>query len=219
MNAFAPTNALHTILYHLDKLHALCHEQSCRTDSCLLDRHLVCANHCISECRLCLLFSHVYPSSDTLEYFDCAMFSNPSNYKSVHDSRFHGDEVFDLRSDLSQGRGDDAEHPTTIPIYITTTSQAPSALMLRPQAYAIGHKVNSLLSESSLSACKTWMLLQARTLFIIRYTRGDHGEPKDQGQAFVKAKEGEGRRASCYRPRTSGPTPGNPTPITEHTRS
>ena len=54
---------------------------------------------------------------------------------------------------------DDAEHPTNIPMYSTTTPQAPSAHMLRPRAYAIGPKVNSLLSESSLSACKTWMLL------------------------------------------------------------
>ena len=99
------------------------------------------------------------------------------------------------------------EHPTFIPIYTTTSPQAPSAHMLRPQAYAIGPKVNSLLSESSLSACKTWMLLQARTLCILRYTRGDHGEPKDQGQACAEAKEGEGRRDSCYRPRTSGPSP------------
>ena len=67
----------------------------------------------------------------------------------------HGDLVFDPRSDLSQGRGDDAEHPTIIPMYT--------------RAYGIT-KVNSLLSESSLSACKTWMLLQARTLFILRYT-------------------------------------------------
>ena len=75
------------------------------------------------------------------------------------------------------------------------------------RAYAIGPKVNSLLSESSFSACKTWMLLQARTLFILRYTRGDHGEPKDQGQACAEAKEGEGRRDSCYRSQTSGPSP------------
>ena len=39
----------------------------------------------------------------------------------------------------------DAEHPTIIPMYT--------------RAYSIGHQVNSLLSESSLSACKTWMLL------------------------------------------------------------
>ena len=198
MYDFAPMNALHLIPYHLAKLHVLCHEQSCLTDSFLHDGHFVCANHCISECRLCLLFLHVYHSGDTLEYLDCAMFSTSSNYKSVHDNRFHGDEVFDPRSDLSQGRGDDAEHPTIIPMYT--------------RAYAIGPKVNSLLSESSLSACKTWMLLQARTLCILRYTRGDHGEPKDQGQVCAGPKEGEGRRASCYRPRTSGPSPDIRTP-------
>jgi hypothetical protein len=100
-------------------------------------------------------------------------------------------------------------------MYTTTTPQAPSAHMLRPRAYAIGPKVNSLLSESSLSACKTWMLLQARTLCILRYIRGDHGEPKDQGQVCAGAKEGEGRRASCYSGRTSGPWPlksGPPSP-------
>ena len=32
-------------------------------------------------------------------------------------SPYHGDEDFDPRSDLSQGRGDDAEHPTIIPMY------------------------------------------------------------------------------------------------------
>ena len=78
-----------------------------------------------------------------------------------------------------------------IPMYTTTSPQAPSAHMLRPQAYAIGHKVNSLLSESSLSACKTWMLPQARTLCILRSIRGDHGEPKDQGQVCAGAREGE----------------------------
>ena len=192
MNAFAPMNALHLIPYHLAKLHVLCHEQPCLADSFLHDGHFVCANHCISECRLCLLFLHVYHSGDTLEYLDCAMFSTSSNCKSVHDNRFHGDEVFDPRSDLSQGRGDDAEHPTIIPMYT--------------QAYAFGPKVNSLLSESSFSACKTWMLLQVRTLCILRYTRGDHGEPKDQGQACTEVKEGEGRRASYYSGRTSGPS-------------
>src|SRR4051812_27616883 len=60
---------------------------------------------------LCLLSLHVYHSGDTLDYLDCAMTSTPSNYKSVNDIRFHGDEDFDPRSDLSQGRGDDAEHP------------------------------------------------------------------------------------------------------------
>ena len=107
-----------------------------------------------------------------------------------------------------KGGGYDAEHPTIIPMYT--------------RSYAIGPKVNSLLSESSLSACKTWMLLQAWTLFILRYTRGDHGEPKDQGQACAEAKEEETVTTGPGHPapaRTSGPTPGNSAPITEDTRS
>ena len=74
------------------------------------------------------------------------------------------------------------------------------------QAYAFGPKVNSLLSESSLSACKTWMLLQVRTLCILRYTRGVQGESKDQGQACAGANEGEGRRVCCYSSLTSSPS-------------
>jgi hypothetical protein len=86
MNEFAPMNALHIMLYHLAKLHVPCHEQSCRTDSSLLDGYLMCANHCISKCPLCLLILYVYHPDDSLKYFDCAM-----TYKSVHDNRFHGD--------------------------------------------------------------------------------------------------------------------------------
>ena len=105
MNVFAPMNALHTIPYLLDKLHAPCLAHSCRTDLCLFDGHLVCANHCISECRLCLLFLHVYHYGDTLEYLDCAMSSTPSSFKYVHENCFHGDEDHDSRSDLSQVGG------------------------------------------------------------------------------------------------------------------
>ena len=112
-----------------------------------------------------------------------------------------------IRGRIFPKGGDDAEHPMFIPMYTPTTLQAPRGHMTRPLTYAIGPKVNSLFFESSLSACKTWLLLQARTLCILRYTRGDHGEPKDQGQACAEAKEGEGRRDSCYRPRTSGPSP------------
>lgn len=100
-----PMNALHINLYHLDKLHALSHEPSCRTASYLLHGHFVCANHCISKCTLCLLILHVPHTGDTLEYLDCAMPSTSSNYKSVHNERFHGDEDHDPRSDLSQGGG------------------------------------------------------------------------------------------------------------------
>ena len=167
----------------------LYHELSCRTDSFLHDGHFVCANHCISKCTLCLFLLHVYQSGDTLEYLDCAMPSTSSNYKSVHDNRFHGDEDHDPRSDLSQGGGDDAEHPTFIPMYTPTTLQAPRGHMTRPQTYAIGHKVNSLLFEPSLSTCETWLLPHAWTLHTLRYNQDDHGESKDQGQAWKRRRK------------------------------
>ncbi len=55
MNDFAPMNALHVILHHLDKHLMHFHEQFLWTNSCLFDGHLVCVNHCVSECHLCLL--------------------------------------------------------------------------------------------------------------------------------------------------------------------
>ena len=66
-HAFVPMNALHLIPYHLAKLHVLCHEQSCLTDSFLLDGHFVCDKHCISKCTSCLLILHVPHTGDTLE--------------------------------------------------------------------------------------------------------------------------------------------------------
>ena len=67
MIAFPPMNDLHLILDHLDKLHALCHEQYCRTDPYLLDGHFVCANHCISGvacvCSFCMSITPETPWS------------------------------------------------------------------------------------------------------------------------------------------------------------
>ena len=83
----------------------------------------------------------------------------------------------------------DAEHPTFIPMYTPTTLQAPRGHMTRPQTYAIGHKVNSLLFEPSLSTCETWLLPHAWTLPILRYNRDDHGESKDQGQAWKRRRK------------------------------
>ena len=51
---------------------------------------------------------------------------NVSDIFNVKDlSPFHGDEDFDPRSDLSQGRGDDAEHPSIIPMDSTPTHPTP----------------------------------------------------------------------------------------------
>ena len=195
MNAYAPMNALHLIPYHLAKLHVLCHEQPCLAESFLHDGHLVCANQCISECCLCLLFLHVYHSGDTLDYMDCAMSSTSSNYKSVYDSRFHGDEVFDPRSDLSQRRGDDAEHPTIIPMYT--------------QAYAIGHKVNPFLNASPSHSYETWLLPNVKTLCVLRNRGDDHGDARSIGQVHTEADQQVLQVESpwSYSGRTSGRSP------------
>jgi len=119
----------------------------------------------------------------------------------------------------------DAEHPMFIPMYTPTTLQAPRGHMTRPRTYAIGHKVNSLLFEPSLSAYETWLLPHAWTLHTLRYNQDDHGESKDQGQAWKRRRKKEGRRrwSGCWsqagrpdrRPDhpgpagSSGPSPGS----------
>ena len=82
---------------------------------------------------------------------------------------YHGDEDFDPRSDLSQGRGDDAEHPSIIPMDASTSPSTPRGPMTRARSKAIEDKVNSLLSEIPLSTQETWLLPQTETLCVIRY--------------------------------------------------
>src|SRR3989337_2565872 len=89
-------------------------------------------------------------------------------------------------------------------MYTSTTPQAPSGHTMRPRPYAIGHKVNSLLSEPSLSTYETWLLPHAWTLHILRYNRDDHGGSKDQGQAWKRRrKKKNGQDSTC---------PGHPDP-------
>ena len=59
-------------------------------------------------------------------------------------------------------------------MYTPTTLQTPSGHMTRPQTYAIGHKVNSLLSELRLSMHENWLLPQLETLCVIRYLEESH---------------------------------------------
>ena len=95
---------------------------------------------------------------------------NVSDIFNVNDlSPYHGDEDFDLRSDLSQGRGDDAEHPTVIPMDTTSTTQAPSGPMTRARAHAIQSEVNSLLVELPFDPLETWLLPQTEMLCVLRY--------------------------------------------------
>ena len=48
-------------------------------------------------------------------------------------SPYHGDEEFDPRTDLPQGRGDDAEHRKIIPMDAPTPPTTPLGLMTRAE--------------------------------------------------------------------------------------
>ena len=61
-----------------------------------------------------------------------------------------------------------------------------------------------------LSTRETWLLLQARTLCILRYTRGDHGEPKDQGRACAKAWKRRRKKSQLLQAPDIRPQPGHP---------
>ena len=91
-----------------------------------------------------------------------------------------------IRGRIFPKGGDDAEHPTIIPMYTSTTPQAPKGHTIRPRPYAMGHKVNSLLFEPYLPTYETWLLPHAWTLCILRLIRDDHGDSKDQGQAWKR---------------------------------
>ena len=114
--------------------------------------------------------------------------------------------------------GTDAEHPTFIPMYTPTTLQAPRGHMTRPRTYAIGHKVNSLLFKTSLSACETWLLPHAWTLHTLRYNRDDHGGSKDQGQAWKRRRKKKQGQASG-KPGPSGLCPKLPACLRAKTRA
>ena len=84
---------------------------------------------------------------------------NVSDTFNVKDlSPYHGDEEFDPRSDLSQGRGDDAEHPTIIPMDASTPPTTPLGPMTRTRARALETEVTSLLSQFHFDAHEPWLL-------------------------------------------------------------
>ena len=80
-------------------------------------------------------------------------------------STYHGDEDFDPRSDLSQGRGDDAEHPTDITM---------SRVCLASDTFNIHFtytKVNHLLYACSLDPFEDGILLDTPLVCMHRYCR------------------------------------------------
>ena len=93
-------------------------------------------------------------------------------------SPYHGDEDFDPRTDLPQGRGDDAEHPKVIPMDLPTSTTTPLGPMTRARARALETEVTSLLSQFHFDEHEAWLLPHMDTLCILRY----NGEANEQGQ-------------------------------------
>ena len=100
----------------------------------------------------------------------------------------HGDEDFDPRLDLPQGRGDDAEHSKLIPMDLPTSPTTPLGPMTRARAKAIKDKVNSLLSEPPLSMHENWLLPQVETLCVILCLEEGHRPTTFNGQDGDDAK-------------------------------
>ena len=102
---------------------------------------------------------------------------NMSDIFNVKDlSPFHGDEEFDPRTDLPQGRGDDAEHPKAIAMDLPTSPTTPLAPMTRAHARTIKNEVNSLLVELPFDPRETWLLPQSELLCVLRYHISNQGD-------------------------------------------
>ena len=96
-------------------------------------------------------------------------------------SPYHGDEYFDPRSDLFQGRGDDAEHPTVIPMDLPSPHEVLRGPMTRARALEI--EVTSLLSAITYDPLETWVLPKSDMLCIIRYQEDPPEDARQDRQA------------------------------------
>src|SRR6187399_789596 len=138
-----------------------------------------------------------YPVSDTFNIKDL--------------SPFHGDEDFDPRSDLSQGRGDDTVYPRAITMDPPSPPQVPQGPMTRARAKAFETEVTSLLALLPYESCETWLLPQASVLCVLR-CEGDHfGEELEDGQVPKVVDEPMHREEQ-----KRAPGPGHPAPWPGH---
>ena len=140
---------------------------------------------------------------------------NVSDIFNVSDlSPYHGDEYFDPRSDLSQGGGDDAEHPLVIPMDLPSPHQASRGPMTRVCARALETEATSLLNDISYDPLETWLLPKSDILCMIRCQEEPPKDAREDGQAAHSADEENQltRTRSPSRPRTSVPGPGHPAP-------
>ena len=123
----------------------------------------------------------------------------------------HGDEDFDPRSDLSQGRGDDTVYPRAIPMDPPSPPQVPQGPMTRARTRAFETEVTSLLALLPYESCETWLLPQASVLCVLR-CEGDHfGEELEDGQVPKVVDEPMHREEQ-----KRAPGPGHPAPWPGH---
>ena len=78
-----------------------------------------------------------------------------------------------------KGGGDDAEHPSSIPMDTPSSPQALKGPMTRARARAIEHEVNSLLFEFRLDSHEDWVLPHKEMLCILSYQGGDPVDAKE----------------------------------------
>ena len=131
------------------------------------------------------------------------------HFSTAKPSFSHGDLVFDPRSDLSQGGGDDAEHPTDITMSRVHLASDTCDIYF---TYA---KVNHLLYTCSLDPFEDGILLDTSPVCMHRYCRSFtdvEEECKRQGTTTPSAREAWKRRKKkpgqvSGKPGTSGRCP------------
>ena len=170
-------------------------------DTCSVNHHLnalfcTSANHiCFSKCLLFLLLLKESLDGAALEsaHFELQddKYLVNVHFYTAKPSLFHGDLVFDPRSDLSQGGGDDAEHPTVITMSRVRLASDTCDL------YFTYTKVNLLLYTCSLDPFEDGVLLDTSPVCMHRYCRSFTNveeECKRQGTTTPSAREAWKRR-------------------------
>ena len=187
-------------------------------DTCLVN-HLLnawfCtnANHiCFSKCLLSLLLLKESQDGATLEsaHFELQddKYLVNVHFYTAKPSLSHGDLVFDPRSDLSQGRGDDAEHPMDITMSRVRLASDTCDI------YFTYTKVNHLLYTCSLDPFEDGILLDTPLVCMHRYCRNATDDEEECERKFTttpsvrEAWKRRRKKKSCqrsYSERTSGP--------------
>ena len=113
-----------------------------------------------------------------------------------------------------KGGGDDAEHPSLIPMDVPTSPSTPLGPMTRARARALETEVTSLLSQFHFDEHETWLLPQTETLCILRCQGVSHGDTKEQGESEEEdgREDGKEEGQSQQKPGRSGPPSGRSGP-------